>query len=424
MKWTDKINKRYARFSIYVIVTVLIIDIISKLADNAPEIFAWLMSGLGWIFKVAKPILIGFVMAYILQPLNDFFTDKYSKIKFLKKSSRVLGVITVLLLLVVILTLIVSAIVFSVTDQLQLADFDDLLAAISTITNSVTDFYDMLMEKLKALDIQSEQMSGYISTLSENIMGVVQQVAGGLISSITNFSGYLTTLAFGIIIGIYFMIDGAAITSYFSGVADAILKDKTNARLRSVLKDLDEVFSGYIRGQLMDVAFMILATSAAMMLTGIRLAPIIGLLTGLANLVPYLGPFVGYASIILVSLVDGRYDVMIASMIALFVIQTLDGNVIEAKFLGKSIRIHPLLVVIFLIFGNAVGGVWGMLLAVPVGAYLQKLFTNYVEKRKNAKILERAKRDSVVNERDESAAFVDSEMMGEAKESFDGKQPT
>lgn len=409
MKWTDKINKRYARISLYVIVTVLILNLISQLADHLPDIFTTALAALGWLLKVAKPIVFGFVMAYILQPLNDFFTAKYEKVKFLRKSSRVFGVITVLLLLIAGITLIISAIVSSVTDQIQLANFDDLLEAISTITKSVTDFYEMLVEKMKALDIHSEQLSGYINSLSENAIDVVQQLAGGVFSSVTNFSSYLTTAVFGIIIGIYFMIDGVAITSYFSGVADAILSDKTNAKIRTILRDLDEVFSGYIRGQLMDVAFMIVATSTAMMLTGISLAPIIGLLTGLANLVPYLGPFVGYASIILVSVVDGRYDVMIASIIALFVIQTLDGNVIEAKLLGKSIRIHPLLVVIFLIFGDAIGGVAGMLLAVPVGAYIQKLFTNYIEKRKSAKVLERAKRDSVVNEKEEDADFIDAD---------------
>ena len=67
----------------------------------------------------------------------------------------------------------------------------------------------------------------------------------------------------------------------------------------------------------------------------------------------------------MISIVEGKYQVMIASIIALLIIQTLDGNVIEAKFIGKSIKVHPLLVVIFLIFGNAIGGLWGMLLAEP-----------------------------------------------------------
>lgn len=408
MSWKGKINKRYVRMTAFLAVAVLVIKVIDQLTDHAPDIFSSVMQGVNWVVGVAKPIIFGFVMAYILKPLNDFFTEKYMKVRALKKSGRVLGVITVILLLLFIITAIVSAIVYSVTNQLQVANLDELFGAISALTKSVTDFYGMMMERLKDLDIHSEQIANFINGLSSSVMGFIQSIADGVIGSVTNISSYVTTVMFGLIIGIYFMIDGNSITAYFTEVSDAVFSDKTNSKVRSVLRDLDEVFSGYIRGQLLDVTFMIFATGTAMLLTGISLAPIIGLLTGLANLVPYLGPFVGYGSIIIISVVEGKYDVMVASLIALFIIQTLDGNIIEAKLLGKSIRIHPLLVVILLIFGSAIGGVLGMLLAVPIGAYFQKVFNRFVDCRKGAKKLERAKKHSVVDETDEEAEFVDS----------------
>ena len=386
---------------------ILIYKVIDQLADHAPEIFASIMARLNWLLKVAKPIIFGFVMAYILKPLNDFFTDRYARVKFLRKRSRLLGVFTVLLLIILVITAIASAIVYSVTHQLQFANLDETFKALTALTNSLTNFYESLLAKLNSLDIGSEQLTNSVGKISGAVIGFVQNLANGVLGSFSDIAGYVTTVMFGLIIGIYFMVDGQHMTGYFSEVADAVFTERANARIRHFLNDVDEVFSGYIRGQLMDVAFMIVATSTAMMLTGISLAPIIGLLTGLANLVPYLGPFVGYASIILISIVEGKYQVMIASIIALLIIQTLDGNVIEAKFIGKSIKVHPLLVVIFLIFGNAIGGLWGMLLAVPVGAYFQKVFTNYVEKRKNAKKLARAKRNSVVDETDDEAEYVD-----------------
>ncbi len=407
MKWKDKVNKRYIRMAVFFAVLILIYKVIDQLADHAPEIFASIMAGLNWLLKVAKPIIFGFVMAYILKPLNDFFTDRYARVKFLRKRSRLLGVFTVLLLIILVITAIASAIVYSVTHQLQFANLDETFKALTTLTNSLTNFYESLLAKLNSLDIGSEQLTNSVGKISGAVIGFVQNLANGVLGSFSDIAGYVTTVMFGLIIGIYFMVDGQHMTGYFSEVADAVFTERANARIRHFLNDVDEVFSGYIRGQLMDVAFMIVATSTAMMLTGISLAPIIGLLTGLANLVPYLGPFVGYASIILISIVEGKYQVMIASIIALLIIQTLDGNVIEAKFIGKSIKVHPLLVVIFLIFGNAIGGLWGMLLAVPVGAYFQKVFTNYVEKRKNAKKLARAKRNSVVDETDDEAEYVD-----------------
>ena len=407
MKWKDKVNKRYIRMAVFFAVLILIYKVIDQLADHAPEIFASIMAGLNWLLKVAKPIIFGFVMAYILKPLNDFFTDRYARVKFLKKRSRLLGVFTVLLLIILVITAIASAIVYSVTHQLQFANLDETFKALTALTNSLTNFYESLLAKLNSLDIGSEQLTNSVGKISGAVIGFVQNLANGVLGSFSDIAGYVTTVMFGLIIGIYFMVDGQHKTGYFSEVADAVFTERANTRIRHFLNDVDEVFSGYIRGQLMDVAFMILATSTAMMLTGISLAPIIGLLTGLANLVPYLGPFVGYASIILISIVEGKYQVMIVSIIALLIIQTLDGNVIEAKFIGKSIKVHPLLVVIFLIFGNAIGGLWGMLLAVPVGAYFQEVFTNKKEKRKNAKKLARAKRNSVVDETDDEAEYVD-----------------
>ena len=407
MKWKDKINKRYVRLAVFFAVLILIYKVIEQLADHAPEIFSSVMSGLNWLLGVAKPIIFGFVMAYILKPLNDFFTDRYAKVKFLKKHCRPLGVITVLLLIILIITAIASAIVYSVTHQLQFANIDETFKALTSIANSLTNFYESLLAKLNSLDIGSEQLTESVGEISTAVMGFVQNLANGVIGSVSDIAGYVTTVIFGLIIGIYFMIGGQHMVAYFSEVTDAVLSERANTKIRHFLNDVNEVFSGYIRGQLMDVAFMIVSTSFAMMLTGISLAPIIGLLTGLANLVPYLGPFVGYTSIILISVVEGKYQVMIASLIALLIIQTLDGYIIVSKFFGMSIKVHPLLIVIFLIFGNAIGGLLGMLLAVPVGAYFQKMFTNYVEKRKNAKKLSRAKRDSVVNGTDEEAEYVD-----------------
>ena len=69
------------------------------------------------------------------------------------------------------------------------------------------------------------------------------------------------------------------------------------------------------------------------------------------------------------------------ALIALFIIQVIDGNIIGPKLLSKSIEIHPVLVIIFIIFGSAVGGFLGMLLAVPVGSFIKVLFVKFIDCR-------------------------------------------
>jgi predicted PurR-regulated permease PerM len=76
---------------------------------------------------------------------------------------------------------------------------------------------------------------------------------------------------------------------------------------------------------------------------------------------------------------NGDMKTLIISLIALFIIQAVDGNLIGPKLLSRSIKIHPLIIIISLIFGSALGGFLGMLLAVPIGAYVKLIFVRFVD---------------------------------------------
>jgi len=148
-----------------------------------------------------------------------------------------------------------------------------------------------------------------------------------------------------------------------------------------MLKDLDYAFSGYIRGQLADAFLMMILISLVLSITGVKFAIVIGIFAGLGNLIPYFGPVIAYISTTIVCLVNGEMQKLVVSMIALLIIQFVDGNIIGPKLLSRSIKIHPLIIIISLIFGSAIGGFLGMLLAVPVGAYIKLVFVRYVNNK-------------------------------------------
>jgi predicted PurR-regulated permease PerM len=126
---------------------------------------------------------------------------------------------------------------------------------------------------------------------------------------------------------------------------------------------------------------MMAIISLTLSVIGVKFGVIIGILAGIGNLIPYCGPFVAYFSTVLVCVINGQYRELIIAVIALFIVQAIDGNVIAPKLLSHSIQIHPVLVIISLIFGNAIGGLLGMLLAVPVGALIKVLFVRYINHR-------------------------------------------
>jgi predicted PurR-regulated permease PerM len=237
------------------------------------------------------------------------------------------------------------------------------------------------LKRLDQLDIRSQELEQYVKDATTYITDYIRTFIKGTVTSVSNISGHITTFIFSFIIGLYFMIDGRMFLSYIRKVSKALFPDPLNNRLKRMMGDLDRVFSGYIRGQLIDAFVMMFLISIVLSITGVKFAIVIGILAGIGNLIPYFGPIVAYISTSLVCLINQDMRTWLISMILLFLIQAIDGNLIGPKLLSSSIKIHPLIIIVSIIFGSALGGFLGMLLAVPVGAYLKLVFARFIDHR-------------------------------------------
>lgn len=386
MNWKDKINKKYMQISLYVIITVLIIYALSLILKNAPVIAALVIDKLNWIIRVIQPVIIGFAFAYIMDPIVNYFERRYQKLKKLKFFRRIVAprtwaALTSVLFLIIVVSGLISLLVFAVTDQLRFASLNDLTKLMNEYMDSLTGFYNSILKMLKSLNIQSQQFEQYVTNATTFIAEALMGFGTATLNSIKNISGYFTTVLFSFIIGFYFMIDGRMFLSYIKKVWKALFSDNINRKMTGMVHDLDEVFSGYIRGQLTDAFVMMFLISIALSITGVKFAIVIGVFAGIGNLIPYFGPIVAYVSTSIVCLVNGDIRTWIVSMIALLLIQTIDGNFIGPKLLSQSIQIHPLIIIVSIIFGSAVGGFLGMLLAVPVGAYIKLVFVRFINRK-------------------------------------------
>lgn len=427
MKIKDKLNAKYTLIAGYVIVTAVIIYCLGLVANNIPTVLMVIGKRLSWLLSVLQPVVLAFAFAYLLTPVVDFFErwleriavrrqpkwtlrrwgragskradagepsdgGNASRIKTAgkrvakekpnsKKSHRGLAVLLTLALMFLVLGAALSLLVSSITNQFRLASIDDMIVLVNGYAATLTDFYNMALLKLQDLNIESETLQQYLQSAGTYLVQVLQNFGVGLVSSITNLSGFFTTILFTFIIGIYFLLDGQMLMQYGNRVMRAFGSEKWNRRFHQFVKDADTVFSGYVRGQLMDAFIMMILISVVLSIVGVKFAVVIGIFAGIGNLIPYVGPFVAYISTILVCLVNGDWKRLILAVVLLFIIQTVDGNLIGPRLLSSSINIHPLLVVISLIFGSAIGGLLGMLLAVPTGALVKVLFNRMIDYR-------------------------------------------
>ncbi len=388
MNIKNKLDPKYTKISLYVIGTTAAIFILYRLSLNLGNVLNAIGNWLDWIFTLLTPVFWGFMLAYLLKPAVDKIETKLSTLPFYqkkKKSPRSLAVSITFLIIVILLVIGLSLLVSSLTNQIKVADADSLIQLVNYASQSLQSFYKALLNSLDSLNIDSQALQEYINKIGNILANSIAGVGNNLVVSAQNISSFITNLLFTIIFSIYFLNDGKRIHSYWDKFANVVFSKKVRSVWAFITKEADRVFSGYIRGQMIDAFVMFIVISVTLSIVGVKYAFIIGALAGFGNLIPYVGPFIAYGSTIVVTLVSGDFKTMVIAYIALFIVQTIDGNIINPKLLGNNVDVHPMLVVISLIIGQAAFGLLGMLFAVPVAALCKVLFEEimgYVYKSK------------------------------------------
>jgi len=382
----NKINKKYFEISMYVIFTCIVIFLLSRFTDQLPAIAKTTGSALKWVGAILKPVIIGFIIAYLLFPMLEKLESLLRKIKPLKKKKSVRGLAVALqwIIILVGLFIVVSLLVSVITKQARAANSEDIIEGIKTYANSINELYRELIDRLDKLNINSAEIKSSVDTFTNNLGKYMLNLSSQLGNLAGNLKDGLATALFALIFSIYFLLDMPKLKKYWGRVLGIILPEKVKTTLDTLIKDADKVFSGYIRGQAIDAFMVGVVVSVVFSIIGIQYAIVIGLLIGLGNLIPYMGPIVGYSSIVIVGIATSDYKSMVIAAIALLIIQAIDGNLIYPKLLSTSVNIHPMIVIISLTVGASIGGLVGMIVAVPTGALVKVWFErliNIAEKR-------------------------------------------
>lgn len=358
-KLKDFYNKEYELKSFYIIKTAVIILVLG--------IAIWYLAGktgniLTFLLAVLKPLVLGLVFTYLLRPLVSKIETKLLGSMSNRKAARAVAVIITFVIVLLAVGLILGVITFTITKSLSgfnLAAFKEYFKILS---EQFTNFWDTIEKQLASMNIN---------------LGSIGDLLGRIFSGVKSGA---STLLFAVIFAIYFLLD-EEIRVYWGRVLDAFTSKKTRADLRRFAEDADRVFSGYIRGQAMDAFLVGAMVTVALLIARVPYAAVIGILTGLGNLVPYVGPVVGFGSLVLVCLAEGSVRHLIIGGIILIVVMFIDGNIINPRMLSSNVEVHPVLVIVALLAGGRVGGIVGMLVAVPVAALIKLQFDKSVEKR-------------------------------------------
>ena len=350
----------------------------------------------------AMPLIIGCVLAYVINILMKTFEnwyDKLFKVEVARKIKRVVCLILAFLSLAGIIALIINLVLPELINCI--ASFIRLIpGALQTVVDIVGEeqILQMFPELQKGFDFSS--ISSQVEQLIKTVLGGVGGAVGSIMNVVTSAVSVVVNVVIGLIFSLYVLLDKEGlgrrcktlISTYFSKASDKIFY---------VAKVLDESFHSFIVGQCLEAVVLGTLCVIGMLIFRFPYAVMIGVFIGFTALIPvagaYIGAAVGAIMILTVSPIQA-----VEFLIFIVVLQQLEGNLIYPKVVGKSIGLPGIWVLTAVTVGGGVLGVGGMLLAVPLFAAGYRLIREDIARRKQNSLTESTETDESSQKEQES----------------------
>lgn len=313
---------------------------------------------------VLAPFILAAIFAYIFNPLVNFLSHKI-------KLPRTISVIIIYL---IIISIVISIwVAFSgriVNESLELRRQADIIT--TTAKNQVNYLPDWIKPSVADViqTIENPQTFSYTS--------VIELVPKA-------FSRILSFIIF-LFAAFYFLKEGRSMVDKALNFIPADYRVETDILIRRI----NVVLSGYLRGQIFIVLFISAVLFLALSIMGIQFALILAVFSGIAEIVPIIGPIVATTVTVIVALLTGSSNFNISPIqvgfiiIAIyFILRQFQDYVVNPYVMGRITKLHPLIILFSVIAGEHVAGILGLILAVPIAGIIKIIFEYSLEKINN-----------------------------------------
>lgn len=306
---------------------------------------------------LVKLIVIAALLAYIIDPLANLFESRG-----MSRTSATVVIFSAISLIIAVSLSVFLPILFQEVMAIQSGlDSGETSAVISRIESSIKANLGFMGVKDIDLAEKLHKTMVYIGDwIFNHILDVVSLVIHLVVTPFIIF---------------FLLKDGRKIKRQFiSMVPNRYFEFSLN-----LLYKMDMQLGNYLRGQFLDACVVGILSVFALWLLGVKYFLIIGVFAGLANLIPYLGPVAGVTPAVLITILDsGDMTLAFYIIIAFALIKLVDDALVQPLIVGRSVKMHPLLVLLAIIVGGKFFGVLGMILSVPVAGFIKVLIQESV----------------------------------------------
>ena len=318
------------------------------------------------LIKIMAPLFIGFIIAWLLDPIVDFFQNKGWK--------RSIATFFVFFLFLVLLLLFFWLIIPTLGRQIQDA-IGMLPGVVDSITSWVNNFFDRLT-KLYDYDFTGIKdniftaINTYTSSISEGIPNMVFKLLSAFISGSITF-------VVSLFIAFYLLFD---FDNFRKNLLNFLPK-KIHADAVILIDRLDDSLKNYVQGTLVVTLILFTFQSLGFVIAGLKAPLVFGLICAITNIIPYVGPYIGGIPAVIVGFSISPV-VGTLTLIAVVIAQFLESYILTPIVLSKTMKLHPVTIIIGLLVFEHFFGIIGMLISTPVISCLKIIFTFFDERFK------------------------------------------
>ena len=315
---------------------------------------------------VISPIFIGFIIAWLFDPLVDWFQKK--------KIPRILGCIIVYLLILGGLFLLLYLLIPTLIDQIK-----DFVGTIPDLLKHFKDIIDKLFQTFKnTTNINVNGIKKDIYDAIENFgITLTTSIPTALLNTSKSIVSGAVSFILGLMIGFYMLFDFDKLNKKITNLVPKTWRKhykELGTRLNNSLRS-------YVQGLLAIMALVFITQSIGLTLVGLKAPLIFALFCALTDVIPYFGPYIGAIPAVLVAFTISPIT-GICCIIAIVIVQLLENNFYQPLIMGHTMKLHPVTIMIGLLIFQHFFGIIGMIVATPVIAAL-KVIIKFADEKLN-----------------------------------------
>lgn len=314
--------------------------------------------------RIVAPLFIGFIIAWLFNPLVNKLQKKGIK--------RGLGAIIVYIGFIGILVLIISLIIPMMSDQIN-----ELVKMLPSIFDNIRNWIDGIFNSIGDGNFDVTGLKNDVFAKIElYATGLTEGIPAASITMVKSLFAGLSTFIVGLIIGFFLLVSFNSINNILEFLPTKIQKDT-----KALGNEIDGSLRKYVQGTLILASLVFGVCSLGFWICGLKSPLLFGIFCGITNVIPYVGPYIGGIPAVIVGLSQGPL-VGIGVLIVVVVVQFIEGNLLQPIVMSKTMKLHPVTIMLGLLICGHFWGILGMIIATPIVSIIKVIY-EYFDRKYN-----------------------------------------